>query len=54
LGGGSQGEIPSDKERANFCDWFGLNPKLREASVGEKKAQDAAGAAKAAFNKLFD
>jgi len=57
----SQGENPSDKERANFCDWFGLNPKLRspgEASPRDKspgdKAKDAAGAAKAAFNKLFD
>ena len=49
----SQGENPSDKERANFCDWFGLNPKLREASAGEKKARDDAGAARAAFNNLF-
>lgn len=48
------GENPFDKERGNFCDWFGLNPKFREASKGEKNAQDAAGAARAAFNKIFD
>jgi len=49
----SQAENPPDKERANFCDWFGLDPKLRAASQGEKKAQGAAAEAKAAFNKLF-
>ena len=49
----SQGENPADKERANFCDWFGVNPKFREASMGEKKDQDSAEAAKAAFDKLF-
>ena len=48
-----QGENPSDKERANFCDWFGINPALREASSGEK-GRNAAGEAKAAFNKLFE
>ena len=49
----SQGENPSDKERANFCDWFSLNLKFRETSAGEKNALDAATEAKAAFNKLF-
>jgi predicted RNA-binding Zn-ribbon protein involved in translation (DUF1610 family) len=49
----SQGENPSDRERANFCDWFGLNPKFREATGGEKKAMDAQGEAKTAFNNLF-
>jgi len=48
-----QGENPADRERANFCDWFGLNKKFREATTGEKNARDAAGAAKTAFNNLF-
>ena len=50
----AQGENPSDKERANFCDWFGLNPVFREVSKGEQNAKDAAGAARAAFNKMFE
>jgi len=50
----SQGENPSDKERANFCDWFNLNPAFRQASKGKKNAQDAAGAAREAFNKMFE
>ena len=49
----SQGDNPSDKERANFCDWFGLNPLFKVVSTGEKSAQNAAGGAKEAFNKLF-
>ena len=49
----SQGENPPDRGRANFCDWFGLNPKFRETSEGEKNARDAAGAAKTAFDNLF-
>ena len=48
-----QGENPSEKERANFCDWFGLNPLFKESSAGRKNAADAAGQAKEAFNKLF-
>ena len=50
----SQGENPPDKERANFCDWFGLNPKFRQASSAEKKTQDAATDARMAFNKIFE
>ena len=49
----SQGENPSERDRANFCDWFGLDPKLKKISAGEKNARDAAGAAKAAFDNLF-
>lgn len=49
----SQGENPSEKERANFCDWFGLNPKLRENSAGEKNSRNTATEARNAFNNLF-
>ena len=53
----SVAEKPSDAERANFCDWFSLNPKFREISGGEKKSKDAAvsatAAAKSAFEDLF-
>ncbi|MCL2832141.1 MAG: hypothetical protein FWD78_03130 [Treponema sp.] len=48
-----QGENPADRERANFCDWFSLNPKFKTATAGEKSAAKAADAAKAAFNNLF-
>jgi len=47
----SQGENPLDRERANFCDWFSLNPKMRENSAGVTR--DAAGEARNAFNNLF-
>jgi len=46
-------EKPSDQDRANFCGWFSLNPKFREATAGEKKSRDAAASAKSAFNDLF-
>ena len=46
-------EKPSDPERANFCDWFSLNPRFREATEGMKKSKDAAASAKSAFNDLF-
>ena len=47
----------SEPDRANFCDWFSLDPRFRQLTAGEKKNIDAAGAAsagaKAAFNDLF-
>jgi hypothetical protein len=43
----------ADKERANFCDWFSLNPKYRGETAGHKKDMEKAGAAKAAFDNLF-
>ena len=55
----SQTEKPSDPERANFCDWFSLNPRFRQATDGGKKSkgdkvtQDAAAGAKSAFDDLF-
>ena len=42
-----------EPERANFCDWFSLNKKFREASAGEKKSINAASSAKSAFDDLF-
>ena len=50
---GSSAEKPSDPERANFCDWFSMNPRLKEATAGEKKALNAAASAKSAFDDLF-
>jgi predicted RNA-binding Zn-ribbon protein involved in translation (DUF1610 family) len=49
----SQADAPSDRERANFCDWFSLNPKYREAAPGQ--GHEAGAAAKSAANKsAFD
>jgi len=50
----SQAEKPSDPARANFCDWFSLNPRFTQATEGEKKSRDAAASAKSAFNDLFN
>ena len=47
---------PADNDRANFCDWFSLNPLFRNATAGVKKSPDgsaAAASAKAAFDDLF-
>jgi hypothetical protein len=46
-------EKPSDKERANFCDWFSLDPKFRNETQGQKKETHNAEAAKNAFDNLF-
>ncbi|MDR2176496.1 MAG: hypothetical protein LBP20_00445 [Treponema sp.] len=46
-------DSPRDRERANFCDWFSLNPALRSPGAGRKKEQDLR-EAKSAFDKLFD
>jgi hypothetical protein len=47
------GEVPADKERGNFCDWFSLNPRFRSETAGEKAARNSAAAAKSAFEELF-
>ncbi|MDR0558300.1 MAG: hypothetical protein LBG43_10655 [Treponema sp.] len=44
----SGAENASAKERANFCDWFALDPKFRSAS-----AASASTAARTAFDNLF-
>jgi len=50
-------EPQSDKERANFCDWFSLDQKYRVQSPGQKNeksgASKSAEAGRAAFNNLF-
>ncbi|MDR0731671.1 MAG: hypothetical protein LBF63_08380 [Treponema sp.] len=43
---------PRDRERANFCDWFSLDPKRRSPGAGQRKEQDGA-QARAAFDRLF-
>ena len=49
----SQSDKPSETDRANFCDWFSLNPKFREATGGEKNAMGKAASARSAFDELF-
>jgi hypothetical protein len=47
-------EPPSEKERANFCDWFSLDQKFRKATPGRGKDRGKAEAAKSAFDELFN
>ena len=49
----SQAEKQADPERANFCDWFSLNPVFRGNTSGDKKSLNTAASAKSAFNDLF-
>ena len=49
----SQAEKQADPERANFCDWFSLNPVFRGSTSGDKKSQNTAASAKSAFDDLF-
>lgn len=46
-------EKPSELDRRNFCDWFYLNPRFRQATEGQKKSMNAADSAKTAFADLF-
>jgi len=46
-------EPQSDKERANFCDWFSLDEKYRGKTDGQQKDKDLADASRAAFDNLF-
>lgn len=48
-----RGEVPHEKDRGNFCDWFALNPRFRSQTSGEKSARNAAATAKSAFDELF-
>jgi hypothetical protein len=48
----SAAEPPAEKDRANFCDWFSLNPAYRRASEG-RKDREKVPAARAAFDDLF-
>jgi hypothetical protein len=47
------GGIPADRETANFCDWFSLDPKYRSATAGQGKDRDKAKSARTAFDNLF-
>jgi hypothetical protein len=49
----SQADPAADKERANFCDWFRLNPAFLAPTAGEGRAQGAASSARSAFDDLF-
>jgi hypothetical protein len=49
----SGAEPVADKERANFCDWFSLDPKFRQATAGRQTAAGKAAEAKTAFDNLF-
>ena len=46
-------EPQSDKERANFCDWFSLDQKYRSNSAGQIKEKEKADASRTAFDNLF-
>ena len=46
-------EPVAEKEKANFCDWFSLNPQYRGETPGHKKDMEKAKAAKTAFDNLF-
>ena len=46
-------EMQSDKERANFCDWFSLDEKFRGKTTGQKSDIDKNDASKKAFDSLF-
>jgi hypothetical protein len=53
----SSAEPQSDKERANFCDWFSLDQKYRAQTQGQKNEKDGtsreADASREAFDNLF-
>jgi hypothetical protein len=46
-------EPVTDKERANFCDWFSLNPAYRNETSGKKDDMEKTKAARTAFDNLF-
>lgn len=48
--------LVTDKERANFCEMFQLNPTFRldRQAKGTEKNTDYTEAARSAFDKLFD
>ncbi|MDR1575387.1 MAG: hypothetical protein LBS37_05215 [Treponema sp.] len=50
----SSAEAPAEKDRANFCDWFSLDPKFRKPTAGQQKDRGRASEAKSAFDNLFN
>ncbi|MBP3742079.1 MAG: hypothetical protein J6J00_03755 [Treponema sp.] len=50
----SSADMVSDKERANFCDYFRVNKKIATGgAIGEAGGKSKADAARDAFNALF-
>ena len=49
----TKAEPVADKDRANFCDWFSLDPKYRNKTAGHAKDMAKASAARSAFDGLF-
>ena len=49
----AKGERPFEKERANFCEWFVLNPALRQDGPGDQGLRQRAQKARSAFDDLF-
>jgi len=49
----TQAQAPSDKERANFCDWFSLDEKFRSKTAGNQNEINKAAASRSAFDNLF-
>ena len=47
----SSADMVSDKERANFCDYFRVNKKI--SSGGDSTGKSKADAARDTFNALF-
>jgi len=43
----------SEKDRANFCDWFSLDQKFRTQTCGQTKEKEQANASRTAFDNLF-
>lgn len=43
----------SDKEKRNFCDFFGLAPEFRLGGKGDAKARGKAESARSTFDSLF-
>ena len=50
----SSAEFVSDKERANFCDYFCVNKKIAAGGPNSLDSKSKADAAKDAFNALFN
>jgi len=47
-------DSPSDKERANFCDSFQLNPKYTNNHTAADLSGDKKSADRSAFDDLFN
>ncbi|MDR1429525.1 MAG: hypothetical protein LBI85_04480 [Spirochaetaceae bacterium] len=49
----SQAEVPRDRDRGNFCDWFVLDSRFRSPSKGSSTAIMAEQDARNTFDSLF-